>query len=204
MIVGSATARSKPVQVLLSTAEAAPLKDKLVELRKEAGIGIAHDEDTLLKILGLQLGILSFAATMLFKSDFETKYPKMLFGVFVVLTAVLGLCYMHVYKAYLGSYIFAVRLESVAYPLPLRPYQNVYLELAEPTPSAFFRPFLSLTDTFYLVSFIPVYVMVSVVVAFGRRLEISSDVCASLSLFSAAWSFAYLLPVFRAIDAYGG
>ena len=110
---------------------------------------------------------------------------------------------MHLYKGFLGTYAYAVQLESDL-PTGLRSYQQVYQRLAEPKAPWLLRPVISLTNTFYIVSFLPVYVVIIASVGFGRKLGIRNSTVWAINILVAAWAVAYLLPVFRMIAAIGG
>lgn len=175
----------------------------ILDARKAIGETIGHEMDHLLTVLGLQMGIVAFAATMIFGKDFAVQKPRELFGILILLTIILGTVYLHLYKGFLGAYAYAVQLES-SLPTSLRSYQQIYHHLAEPEAPWLLRPIISLTNTFYLVSFFPVYVVIIASVGFGRKLGIRSSTIWAINVLVASWAIAYLLPIFRTIAAVGG
>jgi len=188
---------------LFAATEARASDATLMDARKSIGDVISREEDHLLAVLGLQMAIVAFAATMIFGKDFTIESPRELFGILILLTLILALVYIHLYKGYLGAYAYAVRIES-SLPGGLRVYQQVYASLAEHQAPLLLRPFVSLTNTFYAVSFLPIYVVMICSVGFGRKLGVSSSFVWAINILAVTWAFAYLLPVFRLIELVGG
>jgi uncharacterized membrane protein YedE/YeeE len=198
------------VSVVFSHNEARPIpsvdptlsRSDVIDARKTLGEAISQGENELLTVLGLQMGIVAFAATMVFGKDFHVQKAGELFGILIFLVVILGLLYLHLYKGYLGTYVSAVQLESTL-PSGLRSYQQIYQVLEEPQAPWPLRPVISLTNTFYIISFLPVYVVITATVGFGRKLNIRSTTIWAINILTTSWSIAYLLPVLRAIATMG-
>lgn len=203
LIMSGVFSRHSSATFLSTSTDISILNSEIVDARKNIGEAIAKEQTDLLTVLGLQMGIVAFAATMVFGKDFVGPRPSELFGILILLTIILALLYLHLYKSLLGAYAYAVQLESHL-ALPLRSYQQVYQHLAEPEAPWLLRPIISLTNTFYIVSFLPVYVVIITSVGFGRKLSIRNSVIWAINLIVAAWAIAYLFPIFRLIALLGG
>jgi|ERR1043165_9297605 hypothetical protein len=203
LIMSAIFSRTPPTTPMFSSPDTGVSKAEIVEARKTMGETIVNEETHLFTILGLQMGIVAFAATMVFGKDFAMQKPRELFGILTLLTIILALLYLHVYKELLGAYTYAVQLES-SLPGGLRTYQQIYQRLAEPEAPLLLRPIISLTNTFYLVSFLPVYVVAIASVGFGRKLSVRTSTIWAINVLVVAWAVAYLLPIFRTIAEVGG
>jgi hypothetical protein len=184
---------------LFTDAEKVSLAGEIADTRKALGESLAHDEELLVTIISLQFGIVAFAATMIFGKDFPTEGPRELFGILLLLTIILCVVYLHLYKGYIGSYVYALKLEENL-PSGLRSYQEIYRRLENDSLNPL-RHLVSLDTTFFFASFLPVYVVIITAIGFGRKLRISRDTMLAVSVLVSAWSVAYLLPVFHAIFA---
>jgi hypothetical protein len=203
LIISAILSRSPSATPLFPSTNISTSSTEIVAARKNIGESIAAEQASLLTVLGLQMGIVAFAATMVFGKDFKLQSPSELFAILTLLTIILGLVYLHLYKSFLGEYIYAVRLES-SLDIGLRSYQQIFQQLAEPEAPWLLRPVISLTNTFYAVSFLPVYVIITASVGFGRKLGIRNSTIWAINILVVAWAVAYLLPVFRLIERVGG
>src|ERR1700674_3959544 len=177
--------------------------DLVTAARKDVGEAIVTLEEQLLKVLGLQLGIVAFAATMIFGKDFTPQSPRNLFGILIFLTILLAVVYLHLYKTYLGAYAYAFRLEF-GLPEGLRIHRQIFQPLDESHAPTLLRAFISLTETYYIISFLPVYVVVVAAIGFGNKLGIRRSTIWAVSILTVGWAVAFLLPTFRLIIQAGG